>query len=80
MKRFLAFSLATFLLLALLFLTGCKKDVEINYEQFRQTIQSTSVSKASFVNEQASGKNYVLVFVTVENEMKDAVIVRKGDY
>lgn len=80
MKRFLAFSLATFLLLALLFLTGCKKDVEINYEQFRQSIQSTSVSKASFVNEQASGKNYVLVFVTVENEMKDAVIVRKGDY
>ena len=36
--------------------------------------------KASLVNEQASGKNYVLVFVTVENEMKDAVIVRKGDY
>lgn len=80
MKRILAFSLATLLLLSLLFLIGCKKDVEIDYEQFRQTIKSMSIGKASFVNEQASGKNYALVFVSVENEMKDAVIVRKGDY
>ena len=80
MKRILVFSLATLLLLALMLMTGCKNDVEIDYDQFRQTIQSTSVSRASFVNEQESGKNYVLVFVSVENEMKDAVIVRKGDY
>ncbi len=80
MKRILAFSLAAFMLASLLLLTGCKKDVVIDYDQFRQTVKSTSVSRASFVNEKECGKNYILVFVSVENEMKDAVIVRKGDY
>lgn len=80
MKRIVAFSLAALMLLSLMLLTGCKKDVVIDYEQFRQTAKSTSIGNASYVNEQVSGKNYVLVFVTVENQMKDAVIVRKGDY
>lgn len=80
MKKRLICSLAALLLLSTMFFTGCNKGKEIDYDHFKQTVKSSTTGVTAAVNEESRTENYVLVFVAVENETKDTVTVRKGDY
>lgn len=80
MKRTLVCMFAALLLLSTLFLVGCKKDKEIDYDRFIQSVHASEVGETAYVNGEKRVGNYVQVFVNVKNETDDPVTVRKGDY
>ena len=79
MKKTGIIFLAALLLMTML-LFGCGKEKEINYDHFIQTIASSNSGVAAAIDGEVRGQNYVLVFVNVQNDTKDPVTVRKGDY
>ena len=80
MKKLSMSFLAVLLLLSTAFLFGCGKEKPIDYDRFNQKIESSTTGVAAAIDGVIREQNYVLVFVRVQNDTKDAVTVRKGDY
>ena len=80
MKKMGMAYLAVLLLVATVFLFGCGKEKAIDYDHFIQTIDSSPSGVAAVIDGEARKQDYLLVFVAVQNDTKDAVTVRKGDY
>lgn len=80
MKRIWTSLLAGLLLLLMLTLTACGGELTIDHDHFRQTASAPIFGNAVALNDEACSKSYVLVYISVTNEMKSNVSVRNGDY
>lgn len=80
MKKVWTSFLAGLLLLLTLTLAACGGEVTIDHDRFRQVASAPIFGNAVVINGEACSRSYVLVFISVTNEMKDEVSVRNGDY
>lgn len=80
MKKVWTSFLAGLLLLLTLTLAACGGEVTIDHDRFRQVASAPIFGNAAAINGEACSRSYVLVFISVTNEMKDEVSVRNGDY
>lgn len=80
MKKVWTSFLAGLLLLLTLTLAACGGEVTIDHDRFRQVASAPIFGNAVAINDEACSRSYVLVYISVTNEMKNKVSVRNGDY